>query len=88
ITNEHDTSPLFFFSFSKETSHHLTVVKKDEESLKSINGTSVCSRKIVVLNVAEQSRNTRESLSAWAIRFSVVSRLFDSRAFTVFNPSL
>ncbi|KAI8355717.1 hypothetical protein BD560DRAFT_426601 [Blakeslea trispora] len=88
ITNEHNTSQVCVFCFEK-TSHPLRIVEKDgRESLKTINGTSICSNKACVLNLAKQSHKPRDSLSALAIGISGASRLIGKGTLDVFNPYL
>ncbi|KAI8364504.1 hypothetical protein EDC96DRAFT_463609 [Choanephora cucurbitarum] len=88
ITNEHNTSQVCVFCF-KKISHPLRIVKKDGiESLKTINGTSICNNKACVLNSAKQSHKPRDSLSALAIGISGASRLIGKGTLDVFNPYL
>ncbi|KAI8380047.1 hypothetical protein BD560DRAFT_388271 [Blakeslea trispora] len=46
------------------TNEHNTSQKDGRESLKTINGTSICSNKACVLNLAKPSHKLRDSLSA------------------------
>ncbi|KAI8362770.1 hypothetical protein BD560DRAFT_333889, partial [Blakeslea trispora] len=89
ITNEHNTSQVCVFCFEK-ISHSLRIVEKDgRESLKTINGTSICSNKACVFNLAKQSHKPRDSLSApshWYL--SGASRLIGKGTLDVFNPYL
>ncbi|KAI8364375.1 hypothetical protein BD560DRAFT_333256 [Blakeslea trispora] len=61
---------------------------KKHKSLKTINGTSICSNKACVLNLAKQSHKPRDSLSALAIGISGASRLIGKGTLDVFNPYL
>ncbi|KAI8336384.1 hypothetical protein EDC96DRAFT_524091 [Choanephora cucurbitarum] len=70
IANEHNTSQVCVFDL-KRISHPLRIVKKNgRESLKTINGTSICNNKACFLNSAKQSHKPRDSLSALAIGIS------------------
>ncbi|KAI8333184.1 hypothetical protein EDC96DRAFT_526105 [Choanephora cucurbitarum] len=73
ITNEYSTSQ---------------ICKDARESLKTINGTSICNSKACVLNSAKQSHKPRDSLSALAIGISGASRLIGKGTLDIFNPYL
>ncbi|KAI8376814.1 hypothetical protein BD560DRAFT_453707 [Blakeslea trispora] len=76
ITNKHNTSQVCVFCFEKI------------KSLKTINGTSICSNKACVLNLVKKSHKPRDSLSALAIGISGASRLIGKGTLDVFNPYL